>query len=224
MEGEVLSRIAACERAHRRLRRLLFASVVVTGSLIGGWIAATRPAQVAEGQKTLEVLRVREIVVVDERGVVRVRIGGDLPDAVIQGRNTPRGDGAAGVLLYDTTGQERGGYVTLDRSGYIGLTLDSRYGQTAVFRADSSGSTALRLWTRDNALELRSDKEGARLSILEDAEVVLQLPEITDPASTSLCADLRSLQEQHSAEAVLKACLRRMPASACHVCLQDRES
>ncbi|MBA3559700.1 MAG: hypothetical protein H0W30_14025 [Gemmatimonadaceae bacterium] len=221
MDEEILSRLAACERSNRRLTRLtVFLLFIGAGGVVVGSSVSTAGAFTDRDTSPVpQVLELSELLIVDERGVVRVRIGGDLPDAVIQGRRTPRGDGAAGVILYDTTGQERGGYITTDSSGHIGLTLDSRYRQTAVFRADSSGSTTLRLWTDDEAVELRVNKEGGRLNVLRDAKVVLQLPEIADPVSTSTCTDLRELRAQHEAEAVMKACMRTMPATACRKCL-----
>ncbi len=164
-----------------------------------------------------EVLTVSELRVIDPRGVVRVRIGGDLPDALIRGRRTPRGDAAAGVLLYDTTGQERGGYATFNRNGNIGLTLDSRYHQNAVFRTDSVGLTTLRVYNGNDAAELKVTSDGPRLNVVRAGQVVVQLPEILDPVSTKTCSDLRALQ--HPAEVVMNACLRNMPAAACQKCL-----
>ncbi len=215
MEQEVLSRLAACERANRRLSRIVGVLLLaIAGGILASCIATAR----AESSDP-EVITVSELRVVDRRGVVRVRIGGDLPDAVVQGKRTPRRDRAAGVLVYDTTGQERGGYVTLDRSGIVGLTLDSRKGQTGQFWADTAGSTALRLWNGGDAAELRVGAEGGRINVLRGGRVVLQLPEITDPASTSTCSDLRELRAQHQAEVIMDACLRTMPASACQKCL-----
>jgi len=60
---------------------------------------------------------------------------GHLPDAIIDGRRVARGENAAGVLLYDQTGTERGGYVTFDGSNVVGLTLDNHGNQAAIFAA-----------------------------------------------------------------------------------------
>ena len=52
-------------------------------------------------------------VVVDGKDVIRARLGGDLPDAVMAGRRvSKRGSKAAGVMLYNEEDIERGGYVT----------------------------------------------------------------------------------------------------------------
>src|SRR6476660_5540728 len=90
-------------------------------------------------------LRVRELVVVDDKGVERVRIGANLPDPVIRGKRVSRGDPATGVMLYDRTGQERGGYVTFERGNQIALTLDNTDVQSALFVAPAEGGVALRI-------------------------------------------------------------------------------
>lgn len=71
---------------------------------------------------TPETLRVREIVVIDERGTERVRIGAPLPDPIMLGKRSKRNGNVAGIMLYDGEGNERGGYVTGERS--IALTFD----------------------------------------------------------------------------------------------------
>lgn len=216
MEREVLARLAAVERANRRLSRTLGVLLfVIAGGILASCISAAR-AQ-SSGAK---VLTVSELRVVDPRGVVRVRIGGDLPDAIMQGKRTPRGDRAAGVLLYDTTAQERGGYVTFNRNGTIGLTLDSRYRQHAVFRTDSVGSTALRLWKGNDAAELRVGEDGAQVNVIRGGQVVVQLPEIADPTATAYCSGLRGVRTQHTPEVIMNACMLRMPAAACRKCLE----
>src|SRR2546429_3048576 len=83
-------------------------------------------------------LRLRALSIIDERGVERVRIAGQLPDAIVNGRRAPRGEQAAGVLIYDDAGQERGGYVTFAPSRNAVLTLDTRRGQVVLLAADSS--------------------------------------------------------------------------------------
>src|SRR5437764_13938485 len=103
--------------------------------------ATTTPAPVVP-----QSLRVRELVVVDDHGVERVRIGANLPDPVIRGKRVSRGDPATGVMLYDRTGQERGGYVTFERGNQIALTLDHTDVQSALFVAAPEGGAVLRLY------------------------------------------------------------------------------
>ena len=92
-------------------------------------------------------------MIVDPKGVERVRIGGQLPDAT---PGKPRGQDVAGVLLYDATGRERSGYVTFEPSGNVGLTLDGRQGQSMFFVAGPTGATALRMWRGTNWRTARS--------------------------------------------------------------------
>src|SRR5207244_1573004 len=87
-------------------------------------------------------LRLRALSIMDERGVERVRIAGQLPDAVVNGRRVPRGEQAAGVLIYDDAGQERGGYVTFAPSRNAVLTLDTRRGQEVRRHAASTVGAA----------------------------------------------------------------------------------
>jgi hypothetical protein len=110
MEEKILSRLADCEQTNRRLfRMVLFLLFVAAGGILVSCISTARVSAERGDSSVPRVLEVSELLVRDARGVVRVRIGGNLPDAMIQEKRVPRGDGAAGVLLYDTTGQERGG-------------------------------------------------------------------------------------------------------------------
>jgi hypothetical protein len=117
--------VAALERRSRRLSRY-------TALLAAGWLlsAATQalhpgPARAsAGGRMAAEVLHVRELVVVDPAGTPRVRIAAPLPDPIMMGRRFNRGDPVSGILIYDAEGNERGGYVTGDKSRGAALTLD----------------------------------------------------------------------------------------------------
>ena len=144
-------RIARLERRCRSLLLLNIGIIVLTAYSLVGY----RSDFIARAQSIddPQVITVSQINVVDENGVVRARIGGDLPDAVINGKTMPRGEKVAGVLLYDGTGQERSGYVT-GSSGNVFLTLDTRTKQTALFAAGRSGGAALRLSFQDDAVDL----------------------------------------------------------------------
>ena len=109
-------RLRKCER---RLSTLSTATGVLTILLIASAVSQLAPRVVAESSAAPSI-RASEIVVVDPNGVERVRIGGQLPDAV---PGKPRGDRVAGVLLYDQTGRERSGYVTFESSGNVGRTV-----------------------------------------------------------------------------------------------------
>ncbi len=163
-------------------------------------------------------LRVSEIVVVDPKGVERVRIGGDLPDAVIDGKRIPRGQKIAGMILYDGTGQERSGYVTFEPSGNVGLTLDTRREQATAFIAGPDKGSFLRLWHDKDLIELRSDTQGSRLSAVIDGKVSSQQP-LIKKISTEVCQIYRNARSQMTAERLMSECRGRFSEIACQSCL-----
>ena len=213
------------EQIRRLERRLRFVSVAVgllLLALVGvGTLAWQQNAPPDE-------LRLRSLVIVDENGVERIRLGGELPDAVIQGRRVPRGARAAGILLYDDTGQERGGYVTFSPSGNVALTLDTRHGQVALFAADPDDGAVARLWHGDGAdwIEMRSDRLGTRLTIARSNEIVVQEPPVTKEEAAAYCAafkeELRQQRVELPLETVLRACKQRMSDAVCRECLGIR--
>lgn len=165
-------------------------------------------------------LRVSELVVVDSKGVERVRIGGDLPDALIGGKRVPRGEKAAGVLLYDGGGQERSGYVTFEPSGNVGLTLDTRRGQATLFVAGPDSGSALQLWQGKDVIELRSDDNGSRLTAVKDGQVVSQEPPVSK-ITPGTCEAYRSARSRVSPDQVMRDCRRRFNDAACRACLSE---
>jgi hypothetical protein len=148
--------IERLQNLEKRTRRLEIACGLVVFAGISALVSVVIPEWYgrAEAQKsvTQESLRVSELVVVDPQGVERVRIGGDLPDAVINGKPIPRGQKVAGVILYDGTGQERSGYVTFEPSGNVGLTLDTRKRQSALFVSGPDEGSALQLWHENDLI------------------------------------------------------------------------
>ena len=171
-------------------------------------------------QNKPETLSVSELCVLDDHGKVRVRIGAQLPDAVVNGKTLPRGQNAAGILLYDETGEERSGYVTFAPSGNVGLTLDNRGGQTAEFIAGPSGGAGLRIHWQDDAVDLRSDEDGPSIHAIRNKKVAFHEPPVEHPESTELCKALRQAKSQLSAEQLLDACRARTSEAACQACLE----
>jgi hypothetical protein len=117
--------IEAVVRLQRRVTALTRLTVViaVAGTLVtlsAFVVPKTRAQPVVTADS---VLVVRAISVVDARGVERVRIAAPLPDPIMLGRRFARGESVSGILIYDSEGNERGGYVT-DESRNAALTLD----------------------------------------------------------------------------------------------------
>lgn len=221
MNGDLSSRLETLERKNRRLHVLvgILLAVVVAGAVA---LYAT-DAGATDAGAAARIVRAEQVVIEDANGVVRARLGADLPDAVVDGRRIPRGAEASGLLLYDQNGHERSGYVTFD-NGNVLLTLDAGAAggnrQTAYFMADSAGATALRIWSGDDHVELRAGAEdGARLNAVADGELVFQRPEIADPASTAMCRELRELTERVGLDQLMEACRQRMSEEGCGLCL-----
>lgn len=219
-----LERLAACERQIHTLRLALVAaavSLVVLGTmtLLG---AGPRPAVAKDTS-----LRLRELVIVDDAGVERARLGGNLPDAVIEGKRVRRGAEAAGLLIYDATGQERGGYVTFgEPNGNALITLDTRRGQVAYLAADPQEGAVFKIWTGGHSVELRADSGGARLTTNRDGRIGVQVPPLSREEMDAICAGITSevagLQEKPPLEDLLKACMQHMPEAECRKCLGAR--
>ncbi len=110
------------DRLERRLRRtqyLLTLLVVVSGAMILIGTGSSQP-------EVSDVVRTNRLVVVDDKGVARVVIGQDAPDAGRRSR-------AAGITIYDALGHERGGFSTMD-DGSVVLALDAPVGVGSAMR------------------------------------------------------------------------------------------
>src|SRR5688500_2518989 len=150
-------------------------------------------------------LRVSELVVVDPKGVERVRIGGDLPDAIIAGKRVPRGEKAAGVLLYDGSGQERSGYVTFEPSGNVAFTLDTKKEQVVLFAAGPGSGSTLQMWSGGNKMDFRADEDGARYTMTKSGQLAQQQPEI-DRLSLSTCEAYKDVRKRFTKERAIQSC------------------
>ena len=146
---ELIQRI---EQLERRVRILAVAFVVV----LAGLAAVSLRAQPGVSEN----LRVRQITVVDQKGVERVRIGAPLPDPRKEGRRVPRQGVVSGILIHDADGDERGGYVVSDTGGGAMLTLDAKGGQQTIFVANREGGANLSVWSganrNDNYVSIRA--------------------------------------------------------------------
>ncbi|HEV8431894.1 MAG TPA: hypothetical protein VGR95_00675 [Thermoanaerobaculia bacterium] len=206
-------RLVRCERRNRWLATLSVLQLVILG--VAGCVTASHTTAPPSTQS----LRVRELTVVDDHGTVRVRIAANLPDPVIRGKRVSRGDPATGVMLYDKTGQERGGYITFERGNQIALTLDNTDGQSALFVAPPEGGSALRLWRGKDEVTLRADEDGPRITAVEQGRVTYQEPPISAPEKTSICEELRGAKGKATDADIMDACRRAMPEAACRTCL-----
>lgn len=215
MPNELDRRMTACEMENARLRRRITRQNIV-------WLAAlltVAGGAIATGSvdtATFDKIRTAEVEIVDSRGIIRARLGGDLPDGVAaDGRVLNRGSKAAGLIIYDEQGLERGGYVTQDTGSNAMLTLDSKHDQSVLLVAgpDKQQASALRLWTQADAIELRSDSAGSRLTAFEGNKVTFQQPVVASIPG-EVCVIYRQLQKEHP-----DACRDRFTVQACAACL-----
>lgn len=170
---------------------------------------------IAAAPKKPSVLTVSEINVVDEKGVVRARIAGHLPEMYDNGK--PRV--AAGFIVYDAAGKERGGYVTF-ANDHAALTLDSKKEMTAMLVAGPTGSAALVLKDRGNLIDVRVDPDnGPTFHAMQDKKVVYHQPPAVNFEKSPDCAEMRDGLKHVSRADMLDACRRRMSEEACQACL-----
>lgn len=146
---------------------LLVLNLIVTGFLaINQFINRNLEIDLSD-----KIITVRGLVVTDSSGVERVIIGSDLPDPQGHGYRFSRGGEVSGIMLYDSEGQERGGYVTDNDYGNIFLTLDSKTSQRALFIAEPQGTTTLQVWGRNgNKVSIGASDEGVQFEIIENGK------------------------------------------------------
>ena len=183
---DLTDRIARLERKYRlAVATAGVSAICAVAGLAGNMVdrAVAAPAAAAGGKAVTDVLRVRELNVVDPHGVTRVKIGAPLPNAVINGRALTRGgrpsDTISGMLLFDADGVERSGYATADH-GYsnVMFTLDDKNQQHAMFLAEPTGATTLRLFNGDtkDRLNLTIDQDGPSISMMRRGKETYRIP------------------------------------------------
>jgi hypothetical protein len=156
-QWEIIDRINRLDAAMKRTRRMAGVGILIAfGSGVG---VAARFGPSASAQSDARFLTVRELTVVDDKGVPRVRLGAPLPDPTVLGKQVPRQGVVSGVMIYDADGDERGGYVT-EAHGDAFLTLDAKEHQQAVFVANRDGGANLSVWSganrNDNYVSVRA--------------------------------------------------------------------
>lgn len=210
MDSDLQARVGRIDRRNRLL------TIVIVVLFLGiAWLGI-RDSVVAQTQS----LRVSEIVVVDSRGVERVRIGGNLPDPVVNGRSAPRDGRLAGILLYDATGTERSGYGTFSPEANVVLTLDGSQGQRALFMASPEGDSALKMWRGNDWIEFRVDEGGARLNTVRGRELATRVPTATAAEVATTCVEYKALRSRVAGPQLVAACRERMSGTDCAACLR----
>ena len=119
------------------------------------------------------IITVRGLVVTDSSGVERVIVGSNLPDPQGHGYRFSRGSEVTGIMLYDSEGQERGGYVTDNDYGNIFLTLDSKTSQRALFIVEPQGAATLQVWGQNgNKISIGAFDAGIQFELIENGKKI----------------------------------------------------
>ncbi|MFT4074068.1 MAG: hypothetical protein QM647_00960 [Asticcacaulis sp.] len=131
--------------------------------------------------ENVKSLRVKELRVYDDKGVDRVVIAGNLPPATLNGKirkAAPRPMG--GILIYDASGTERGGYATADGYANAMLTLDSGPEadgrQVMLLLAEPGGGAFFRQWYGTGSVTMGVNDKPF-LTVMDGKDVVFAKPE-----------------------------------------------
>ena len=111
------------------LTKIVSIQSIVLGAIL--FIAAKK------NDSTVDTIRAHHVIIVDDHDVQRVHLGAPVPEPIVQGRTMKRDEPAAGVMIYDAAGNERGGYITDNnpKGGNALLTLDNATEQAVTLVA-----------------------------------------------------------------------------------------
>ena len=98
------------------------------------------------------------------------------------------------------------------------LTLDNRQSQqNALFVAGPDNAAALRLWQGRDAIDLRTDEAGTRMTLVQDGRVQHQTP--ATPITAEICEAYREAVPRIGQDATLRECNGRFTTDNCTRCL-----
>lgn len=108
------------------------------------------------------IVETRGLLVRDSTGQVRIALGAPVQNPVVRGVTGKRVAPASGMLLFGPDGNERGGYLTVDKGGEAVLTLDSQDGSTEVFKvvANPDAGASLFVLHRNSAGAMLTTYQG----------------------------------------------------------------
>jgi hypothetical protein len=168
--------IALLENQIRRLRLASFVSsaLVVLCCVLTLYFWSTGSHAYAQASEAHD-LRLRSLTIVDEKGTPRVVLAAPLPDPKYGKRPKP----AAGILIFDDAGSERGGYVTSDgKDAEVYLTLDNASGgQAAMFLANAQKGATLVVTNNDgDAVGMTTAFSRPVFQVSERKKVIFKQP------------------------------------------------
>jgi hypothetical protein len=176
-EPNVQSRLEAVETRtkvlHRRLKFTTYGWLLtLTVFLISA--GTPRPQAAQRPDERTDVVRIRQLVIVDEKGIDRIVIG-PIPDPQVAGKRMKRRSPATGIEVNDITGNERVGLAILDDGSTV-VGMDDELGQERAHLYYIPKKGAGMLLHGDN------EKENISLSIPRGEQSAIPKMEITDQA------------------------------------------
>lgn len=222
MSDGLAERVAACEVENLRLRKLVRRQNRIWATALLAAVIGTATASVAVKTSVFDSIQAKDITIVDQNGTVRARMSGDMPDAIAHGgRVVKRGAKAAGFMIYDRDGIERGGYVTFDdQDENAMLSLDSKYHMlvSLIAAPEEEGTSVLDIMSARHGMSLRSSGEGSRISISKDRKVEQQIP-VIEKVGAEQCSEYRQWAKTSPNE---NWCRTRYTEAACNRCLEPK--
>lgn len=137
----------------------------------------TPKVKVSADEVDREHLVARRIDIVDEKGVIRMTLAGELPNPVVDGIEYKRSAPVSGIMLRDDKGNERGGF-GYHSAGHVLFALDHVNGEAAGMLVLPDGSTGMFLGGRGKV---------ARDSRLDDR--IVPLPGSAGPSQVRISID-----------------------------------
>jgi len=172
------------KKLERRLRFVTCGWVLTVGVvLVSAWTWQSK-------SETVDTLRARQIVLVDEKGTERVYIGSPVPDPMMGGKRQKRRSPATGLILNDADGNETGGFSVLsdgtlafcgDYKGYERLCLYFLpNGKSGLLVEDENQKDRVSLGINDSGqsellLDDGAGKTRARLRVDKSGKAGLEL-------------------------------------------------
>jgi hypothetical protein len=118
-------------------------------------------AETPQAKEPGDILRVRQLIVVDDKGAERVVVGAPLPDPQVRGERRSRRSPATGVQIKGPDGNERGGVAMLE-DGTMVLGIDDENGEERAHLFYIPG--------RGAGLAIRDDEGKERISLPGEAQ------------------------------------------------------
>jgi hypothetical protein len=177
--------------ASRIQRLLLLISLASVTALAIAIFARPLPvaAQSAATQLTPDkdgILHVRGLVIEDQGGHERLRLGAPLPGPMFHGVRQKRQGPVSGLLISDPDGNERGGYVTTDTSGEAMISLDTEDEQEIMLLTNARGGANFYLRDKNNMAQMivfagetygnAQVPNGPKFTMSKGKQTLLELP------------------------------------------------